>query len=122
MKKIRKIVPILLIALVVQFSYSFLCHAPGEDKICLMDCCKKVHHCADKTGAKPEDCCVYRDSGSQNFLVSKAVPVSFSGMEIHLLERWSVAFRPVNVTNVEREFVLHGSSPPLYILKQSFLL
>ena len=116
------VVPILLIALAVQFSYSFLCHAPGEDKICLMDCCKKSCHYADENGEKPEDCCVYRDSGSQNFLVSKVLLLSFTEMEAPLPVRLFAAFRPIKLTNVEREFARYGPSPPLYILKQSFLL
>ncbi|MBI4411837.1 MAG: hypothetical protein HY541_05075 [Deltaproteobacteria bacterium] len=122
MKKMQKIVPFLLIALAVQFSYAFLCHSPGENKTCLMNCCKKPHHCADESGQKPEDCCLYRDSASQNFLVSKVLPLSFFDMEAPLPVHLPLVFQSASVVNVEREFVRYGPSPPLYILKQSFLL
>lgn len=122
MKKTSKIIPVLLIALTVQFSYAFLCHAPGENKTCLMNCCKKPHHCADESGQKPEDCCMYRDSASQNFLVSKILPLSSFEMEAPLPVRLPPVFQPASAMNLEREFARHGPSPPLYILKQSFLL
>ena len=122
MKSIKKIVPLLLFFFFLNVAYGFLCARTAEAGMCLMGCC---HHSMNQSGkvvrAAMPNCCSIESQNTQVFSKSDKVRL---GQNIFAVSHAN-EFPVLSAQAQNKSFRPLGDwihAPPLYVLKQSFLL